>query len=322
MKSSRLSYIGALIIAAALLIILAIQVERTYPRAVDSALKTMDALPFSYAKQLKRTYGSFYKLVETGTSGVPIALDPRIRSGARAIIGEAQQVRQKFPHHGSVPTEDLYLILCHGISGYTIKRNYINAPYPVFSQPRRDRELPVPANTPLVFDFTTNIDVDTIESATISVRSDAPTTCTLELLDSLPGPPTPMGIAHAEVKRDRATTLTFPKPVRLIDSHGATPYIVRFTFSEDVHIAVGRASRPDRRIRIGEQLYRDTEPTGGILGHLVDTRDYTLMLTPVHNGFVYGRTAVLNELGITPPYSSTDVAAIGAHALAQSKTKN
>jgi len=313
---------GALLIAAALLIMLAIQAERTYPRTVDLALKTIDALPFSYAKQLKRTYGDFYKLVEAGTSGIPIAIDPRIRSGARVIVGEAQQVRQKFPHHGSVPTEDLYLILCHGISGYTIKRSYINATYPVLSQPRRDRELPVPANTPMVFDFTTDIDVDTIESVSILARSDSPATCTLELLDSLPGPPTLMGVVQADVKQESATRLTFPKPIRLIDSHGATPYIVRFTFSEDVHIAVGRTPRPDRRIRIGELLYRDTDPTGGITGHLVDTRDYTLMLTPVHNGFVYGRTAVLTELGITPPYSSKDVAAIGAHALAQSKTKN
>jgi len=275
----------------------------------------LDNLPFSAERQLRRRYGAFYDLVTAGTSGIPKSVDPRIRSGARVIVGEAQQVRQKFPHHGSVPTEDLYIILCHGISGYTIKPEFINAPYPILNQQRQGMELPAEAGTPMEFRFTTGIDVDTVESVVILARPDSDTMCTLELLDSRPSPPNLMGTTQAKVNPKGTTALTFQRPIRLIDSHGSTPYILRFTFSGNVRVSAGGTARPDQRVLVGSKLYRDIELTGSIVGRLVDTRDHILMLAPVHNGFIYGRTEVINKLGITPPYTPEDVAAVGAFAL-------
>jgi len=299
--------------------LLLFQSTALYPRIVDSALSTIDALPFSWDRQLRRTYAAFYDLVDTGTAGIPMSIEPRIRSGARIIIGEAHQVRQKFPHHGSIPNHDLYLILCHGISGYTIKPDFINAPYPIHHQPRPTSELPVPANTPVEFAFTTGIAVDTLESVTVAVRAPPDTQCRLQLLDSKPSPPALMAETSATVTPNAATTITFPTPVQLLYSHGATPYLLRFSFSQNVQVSVSAATRADQRVIIGDTIHKDMELTGAIMGRLVDARAYTLMQTPVHNGFIYGKTAVLKELGITPPYTAEDIAAVGSHVLKQQK---
>ena len=184
MKPGKAKYILPLLIIAACVGVVTIQGTRVALDVMDSALETVDRLPFVWEKQLRGTYGPFFDLVHAGTGGIPMSIEPRIRSGARMIVGEAHQVRQKFPHHGLVPNHDLYIILCHGISGYTIKPEFISAPYPLHNQPRRTSELPVPANTPLTFPFTTGIDVDTLESATVAVRAPAGTQCQLELLDT------------------------------------------------------------------------------------------------------------------------------------------
>jgi len=293
----------------------AVSAWKTLPPTVDACLATVDSLPFSWDRQLRSKYGPFYDLVRTGTAGIPISVDPIMRSGARVVVGEAQQVRQKFPHHGSVPDHNLYLVLCHGISGYTIKPEFINAPYPIHNQPRRTSELPVPANAPLTFPFTTGIDVDTLEAATIAVRAPAGTQCQLQLLDSRPTPPAVMAETSTTVASNATTTVAFPSPVQLEYSHGATPYLLRFTFSSNVRLSVSVATRPDQRVIVGETVYKDVELTGSVVGRLVDTRAYTLMQTPVHNGFIYGRTAVLQKLGITPPYTPADIAAVGSYAI-------
>jgi len=171
----------------------------------------------------------------------------------------------------------------------------------------------------MLFEFTTGIDVDTLESVVIMARADTPTTCTLELLDSHSNDQALMGSTQSKLKPNEPTKLIFPKPIPLLNSHGATPYILSFTFSNNTQVSVAKATRPDQRVKIGNQLYRDTELTGSVIGRLVDTRGYTLMLTPVYNGFIYGRTALLNKLRITPPYSQDDIATMGAYTLKQSK---
>ena len=317
-KPGKAKYILPLIVVAACVGVVIIPGTRVALNVMDSALETVDRLPFVWQKQLRRTYGPFFDLVHAGTAGIPMSIEPRIRSGARMIVGEAHQVRQKFPHHGTAPNHDLYIILCQGISGYTIKPEFINAPYPLHNQPRRTSELPVPENTPLTFPFTTGIDVDTLEAATIAVRASPGTQCQFQLLDTRPTPPAVMAETSSTVASTSATTINFPAPVQLEYSHGATPYLLRLTFSRNVQIGVSAASRPDQRVIVGDTVHKDMELTGSIMGRLVDARSYTLMQTPVHNGFIYGKTAVLQELGITPPYSADDIAAIGSHVLQQS----
>lgn len=317
--AKKLAHAWGLIV---LLVCALLVITRGWPvlvKVVDSGLKTAESLPFSLERQLRRSYGAFYDLVATGTGAIPKAVDPRIRSGARMIVGEAQQVRQKFRHHGSVPSDSLYLILCHGISGYTIKPDFINAPYPIHNQSRRTSELPVPANTPVTFPFTTGIDVDTLEAATVAVRAPMGTQCQLQLLDTRPSPPALMAETSATVASNAATTAVFPAPVQLKYSHGATPYLLRFTFSNNVRLSVSGATRPDQRVIIGETVHKDVELTGSVVGRLVDTRAYTLMQTPVHNGFIYGKTTVLQKLGITPPYTSADIAVVGSYSLQEAE---
>jgi hypothetical protein len=318
---TRWASIVHLVIITAIVIMLVVQGVQTFPRLTNSALYTIDSLPFSYAKQLRRTYGSFYDLVMTGTDGIPKYLEPRIRSGARIMTGEAEQVRQKFPHHGSVPTDDLYLILCHGISGYTIKRDYINAQYPIHNQTQRTSDVSVPAETPLTFAFTTGIDVDTLESIVIVARALTGTTCRVALMDSK-HPETVMAETTAQIGAQPVTKLSFDTPVQLLYRHGATPYLLRFTFSNNARVAVSKTTRPDQRVTIGDRVVRDVELTGSIVGRLVDAREYTLMQSPVRDGFIFGRTAVLNELDIEPPYTSDDIAAVGSYALTHAQRGN
>jgi hypothetical protein len=288
------------------------EARSSLPTLWASARRTLANLPFSTEKLLRQRYGSFYDLVKAGTTGFPENLGPKVREGVWLRTGEVSQMRLSLdPNIGRV-TDALYLIQLTR----DIPPEVMRVAYPIFQHPQdaRSKPLRVPANTPLQMSFNTLITPDSLDEVQLLTRAGAGVEGTLECLDSVRPTAPAMGRAVAALNQNGVTVFRFSPPIPFPDFHGSSPYKLVFRFSSDVEVFVGPARLPDQIVEVGSQPFKDKELVCSVVIRLVDVREYTLMETLAPGCMIYGKTSVLKDLGIGPPFSHDNYARIAEYA--------